>query len=106
MGWAGQVFCIQKDPVTVLAAISEGMHAVRFSKQESWILSVTESGGNFTGHIFRLLPDASGCELKIVENDSQGMANSSAHDKALFHWLETEERVWRAPGFEIVKPLG
>ncbi|MGZ3722807.1 MAG: hypothetical protein ACXVA9_07765, partial [Bdellovibrionales bacterium] len=90
MEWSGQVYCLQKDPETVLAAISEGMQTVKSSGREAWILSVTEAGGKFTGHILRLVPDATGCALKIVENDSQNMANAALHDKGLFLWLKGE----------------
>ena len=87
MNWSGQVYCLQNDPWTVLTALAEGLREVRGSGQESWIMSVSESDGNITGHIFRLSPDASGCELKIVENASQNMANAALHDKDLFFWL-------------------
>ncbi len=104
MDWHGPVFCLQKDPGTVLAAISEGMQAVQFSGEEAWILSVTEAGGKFTGHILRLLPDASGCELKIVENDSQNMANAALHDKGLFHWFNGKSaRTFCAQGFALIR---
>jgi hypothetical protein len=103
MGWAGEVYCVQKDPETALTAISEGMHAIKSSGKEVWILSVTDASGIFTGHVLRLTPDVKGCPLKIVENETENMAFAAAHDKDLFLWLKDGSGRFSGPGFALLR---
>lgn len=108
MEWSGEVYCIQKDPETALTAISEGMHTVKASGKEAWVATVTEEirsqadiSGNFTGHILRLLPDPSGCRLKIGQNHSLTMANATGHDKDLFLWIKKGSGHFSALDFTV-----
>jgi hypothetical protein len=102
MEWAGEVYCVQKDPQTVLTAISEGMQAVRGSGKDAWIMSATGRDGKFTGHLLRLTPDTTGCPIKIVENESQDLAFGAAHDKDLFLWLKTVSGRFSGPDFALL----
>jgi hypothetical protein len=87
MNWNGEVYCLQNDPQTVLTALSESIQMLRGGAREVWIASVTVREPEFTGHIFRLRPDAPKCHLKIAENEPLNMAIAAAHDKDLFEEL-------------------
>ena len=103
MEWAGEVYCLQKDPETVITAISEGMHAVKSSGKEAWICAVSGRDGIFTGHILRLLPERKKTQLKISENLSQNMANAAPHDMGLLHWLQEGSGRFQAADFELLR---
>ena len=90
MGWAGEVYCLQKDPQTLVAALSEGMQTVRSGARECWVVGVTGASGIFTGHVFRLRNDATESDQKITEKLAEDMANATTRDKDLLLWLKGE----------------
>ena len=92
MGWSGRVLCLQKDPETVLAALSE---AVR-GRRNAWVVSAFPVQGRFEAHIFVLGSDG---PLKIWNS---GVAKTGTHDKDWFSWLSNGCRGhFQALDFEV-----
>jgi hypothetical protein len=50
MKWSGRVFCIQKDPETITAALFEASHVPGIS----WVVSAFPAATGFQAHIFVL----------------------------------------------------
>lgn len=109
MGASAQVLCLQKDPITLITALSEAMQMILNGGGPVWVLSVSELGSSFTGHIFILSREAQHATLKIAKRSAPTMETRVAHDTALFSWLnrsEQEDRNFIADDFEIIKSQG
>lgn len=109
MGASARVLCLQKDPVTVLTALSEAMQILLSEGGPVWVLSVTEEGSGFTGHIFVLSRESQHATLKICKRSAPTMEIGAAHDTALFSWLNRSEhpdRKFIADDIEIIKSQG
>ena len=105
MNWAGEVFCLQNDPATLLTGLSEGMQLIQGPKGRVWVLSVTSEGRIFTGHIFVLSPESLYFTLKISKIAARALATPPAHDRDLFLWLNQSgqgAQGFQADDFEIL----
>jgi hypothetical protein len=86
MKWSGPVFCAQRDPRTVLTALSEAFALSKSSAEPVWIVSAGATDQGWKGRCFVLDEGAVG--RKIDSERVQTMCAGRAHDKDLFLWLE------------------
>lgn len=112
-GWSGPLLCLQRDPFTLVGALSEAATLLGGDYQEIWVLSVTlMKEGKYRAHQFRLcLAPSSFLGVSPQEIlfemtlNSNSIANVTNSDLSFLNWLSKSQAsvAFKLPyGYQIV----
>jgi hypothetical protein len=104
MHWSGKVLCLQNDPSTIVAALTEASDLA--SEGPIWLACVTSSGSRHTGHLVTVRVGDDGAPLILTKNRADAGFTDVAHDRDLLHWitnLVTSARCFSAGKFTLCR---
>jgi hypothetical protein len=97
MKWTGLVLCLQKDPGTILFALSEAFRLAETEEKAIWIASSHQVGEDWAAEIYTVGQEG------YLEVRSNPEALPSTRDDEWFQWLDGSQRKIVADGYEIIK---